>query len=66
VEEHYLKEGYSREFQTINRILGEFLGYLSLIGNSTSLANSYKSKGNDFKAQEKEQRENALRNMECT
>ena len=63
MEERYLKEGYEREFQTINKILANFLNYLSLIGHNTALANAYKSKGKEFKKQEKIQREEALKDI---
>ena len=51
VEEHYLKEGYDREFQIINKILANFLVYLSQVGNNTAIADSYKLKGKEFRKQ---------------
>ena len=63
VEEHYLKEGYIREFQAMNKILAQFVYYLSLIGNHTAVANNLKTKGRQFKGQEKQERKKAIENI---
>ena|SRR3989338_5613920 len=59
IEEEYLNSGYKREFETINKLLGQFVSYITFIGSSTAVAKNY-SQQKETRSQEKEQREKTI------